>query len=80
MITRRTSCVASTGSHGAGEHGGEAYVISEYMGHYHHERFHQGIGAALISPIAANDNTSNGDIRCRARLGGLLNFYYREAG
>ena len=54
------------------------YVISEYMAHYHHERFHQGIGGSLISPIAANDNAATGEIRCRSRLGGLLNFYYRE--
>jgi len=49
------------------------------MAHYHHERFHQGIGSALINPIAANDNDANGEIRSRSRLGGLLNFYYREA-
>ncbi len=55
------------------------YVISEYMAHYHHERFHQGIGGSLIEPIASNGNAANGEIRCRSRLGGLLNFYYREA-
>ena len=55
------------------------YVISEYMDYYHHERFHQGIGGALIRPSAANDNSENGPVRRRARLGGLLNFYYREA-
>ena len=55
------------------------YVISEYMAHYHHERFHQGIGSSLISPVAANDNAASGEILCRSRLGGLLNFYYREA-
>jgi hypothetical protein len=49
------------------------------MAHYHQERFHQGIGSSLISPIVANDNATNGEIRCRSRLGGLLNFYYREA-
>tara|TARA_R110002073_G_scaffold177151_1_gene334889 strand:- start:298 stop:1443 length:1146 start_codon:yes stop_codon:yes gene_type:complete len=55
------------------------YVISEYMHHYHEERFHQGIGGTLIKPTAANDNPANGEVRCRSRLGGLLNFYYREA-
>jgi len=55
------------------------YVISEYMEHYQHERFHQGIGGSLIKPTAVNDNSAHGDIKCRARLGGLLNFYYREA-
>ena len=55
------------------------YVISEYMEHYHHERFHQGIGSSFIRPIATNDNSGNGEVRCRSRLGGLLNFYYRGA-
>ncbi len=49
------------------------------MDHYHHERFHQGIGGSLINPIAANENAANGEIRCRSKLGGLRNFYYREA-
>jgi hypothetical protein len=55
------------------------FVISDYMAHYHHERFHQGIGGSLIQLPAANDNDTNGEVRCRSRLGGLLNFYYREA-
>lgn len=55
------------------------HVISEYMEHYHTERFHQGISGSLIKPTAVNDNTASGEIRCRSRLGGLLNFYYREA-
>ncbi len=55
------------------------YVISEYMAHYHQERFHQGFGSALIRPIAANSNATTGEIKCRSRLDGLLNFYYREA-
>jgi hypothetical protein len=32
-----------------------------------------------IKPIASNDNAASGEIRSRSRLGGLLNFYYREA-
>ena len=55
------------------------YVTSEYMAHYHHERFHQGIGGSLIRPIASNENAGNGEVRCRSRLGGLLNFYCRGA-
>ena len=65
------------------------------MGHYHEERFHQGIGGQLIRPAAGTDNALIGEadhcagdevahsigseIKCRSRLGGLLNFYYREA-
>ncbi len=71
------------------------YVIKQYMSHYHEERFHQGIGGQLIRPAFGHDNALSGgadhcvcdevrhrvdsDIRCRSRLGGLLNFYYREA-
>ena len=55
------------------------YVIREYVAHYNQERFHQGIGGKLIRPTSANDNLATGDIKCRSRLGGLLNFYCREA-
>ena len=71
------------------------YVIKQYMSHYHEERFHQGIGGQLIRPVFEQDNgltgeadhcvgdevrhCVGGDIKCRSRLGGLLNFYYREA-
>ena len=56
------------------------YVISEYVSHYLKERFHQGLGGKLIqSASSANDNAATGDIQCHARLGGLLNFYYRKA-
>ena len=55
------------------------YVIREYVVHYHAERFHQGIGSRLIRPVSANDNATTGGIQCRSRLGGLLNYYYREA-
>ena len=55
------------------------FVISEFMAHYHEQRFHQGIGSKLIRPMVANENAAIGEIKCRSRLGGLLNFYYREA-
>jgi hypothetical protein len=47
----------------------------------HTERFHQGLGGQLIKgqPGSANDNGSNGSIVRRSRLGGLLNYYHREA-
>ena len=53
-------------------------AVAEYMEHYHRERNHQGIENRLIcvpAAVAAND----GHIRRNARLGGMLNFYYREA-
>jgi hypothetical protein len=52
-------------------------AIAEYMAHYHHERNHQGLGNALIDgdPQAT---TGKGAVVCRERLGGLLNFYFRN--
>ena len=53
-------------------------TIREFVAHYHHERNHQGldnrlpIGATTISAVA-------GRVRKRERVGGLLNYYYREA-
>jgi hypothetical protein len=29
--------------------------------------------------LAGNDNSTAGAIECRSRLGGLLNYYHREA-
>jgi len=44
------------------------------------ERFHQSIGGQLIrNVVPTNDNGADGKVAPRSRLGGLLNFYYREA-
>ena len=45
---------------------------------YQTERNHQGVGNRLLKPIDRGSST-NDPIHCRERLGGLLNFYYREA-
>ena len=53
-------------------------AVAEYMDHYHRERNHQGLENRLIhapAVVAAND----GAIYRHARLGGTLNFYYRQA-
>ena len=44
-------------------------------------RFHQGLGGQLVRPSVAvsNDNSVTDVIRCRSRLGGLLNSCRREA-
>ena len=57
------------------------YVLKEFMAHYHAERFHQGLGGRLIERPAgsANQSKSQGKVVCRSRLGGMLNFYHREA-
>lgn len=53
-------------------------AISEYMKQYHGERNHQGLGNTLIDGISL-DTDGLGLVARRERLGGLLNFYYREA-
>ena len=53
-------------------------AIRQFMEHYHEERNHQGLANRLISASAAVGLTS-GAIRKRERLGGLLNYYYRNA-
>ena len=56
------------------------HLIKEFVDHYMTERFHQGIGGQLIRNVGpTNDNGADGKVVCRARLGGLLNFYHREA-
>ena len=53
-------------------------AVAEYVEHYHRERNHQGIDNRLIhAPAAVAVN--EGEVRRRARLGGMLNFYYRAA-
>ena len=48
------------------------------LGHYHAERNHQGLGNALIESDE-RVGSRQGSVRCRKRLGGMLNYYYREA-
>ncbi len=56
------------------------YVINEYVSHYHEQRYHQGLDGQLIQPsMAANDDEDVGPVKCQSRLGGVLNYYYREA-
>ena len=58
------------------------FLLRQYgyfvVGLYHLERNHQGLGNALIVPINTTRETK-GPVQCRQRLGGLLNYYYREA-
>ena len=54
------------------------HAVTEYVRHYNEERNHQGLGNELITP-AKLDLDPNSPVKCRSRLGGLLNFYYRSA-
>jgi hypothetical protein len=57
------------------------YVIEEFMAHYHRESFHQGLGGQLIEVKAGATSTKRAQAKvvCRSRLGGMLNYYHREA-
>jgi len=52
-------------------------IVFEFVDHYHRERNHQSLDNRLIEPPASAPNA--GPIKCRERLGGVLNFYFREA-
>ena len=53
-------------------------AVHEFVVHYHRERNHQGLGNRLI--IEEEPHASSmGAIQCRQRLGGMLNYYYRQA-
>ena len=52
--------------------------IREFVSHYHSERHHQGLDNRLILPELAT-LCAAGAIRRRQRLGGMLNYYYRQA-
>ena len=53
-------------------------TIREFIAHYHFERNHQGLHNQLITPMQKMPKPS-GRVRKRQRLGGMLNYYYREA-
>jgi putative transposase len=57
------------------------YLLDAFCAHHHGERLHPGLGSRLIRPSASpgNDNAKTGGIQRRSRLGGLLNYYHREA-
>jgi putative transposase len=52
-------------------------VVHEFLTHYHRERNHQGLGNQLIEPDTHLE-TFGGPVRRRERLGGMLNYYYRD--
>jgi putative transposase len=51
--------------------------IQEFTTHYHVERNHQGLSNRLI--ISPPEPAMTGAIQQRHRLGGMLNYYYRDA-
>ena len=55
------------------------HVLNEYVDHYHQERNHQGKDNILLFPTSRADERRTDPIHCRERLGGLLQYYEREA-
>ncbi len=55
------------------------HALAQYVAHVHHERNHQGKGNVLLFPAVSQETERQGPMQCRARLGGLLKYYTREA-
>ena len=53
-------------------------AVREYIGRYHRERDHRGLGDRLIRK-SKTATAADGCVRRHERLGGILSFYYREA-
>jgi transposase InsO family protein len=53
-------------------------ATGEFLAHYHRERNHQGLDNQLIFPGPADTDLA-APIQRRQRLGGMLNYYYRQA-
>ena len=53
-------------------------AITSFLVHYHIERNHQGLDNTIIDP-AEEVGSSQGEVKCRERLGGTLRYYYRDA-
>ena len=54
-------------------------ALTEYTAHYHYERNHQGLRNRLLYRSTAVVNRVGDRVKRRRRLGGMLNFYHREA-
>jgi hypothetical protein len=52
--------------------------VREFVEHYHAERNHQGLGNVVPFP-SPDSVVAVGPVERRQRLGGLLNFYERNA-
>lgn len=53
-------------------------ILQKYIEHYHGERNHQGLDNRLVKRAPASV-TPGADTRRRQRVGGLLNYYHRDA-
>jgi len=53
-------------------------AVHEFLAHYHGERNHQGLANQIIQP-GDEVGSTEGDVQCHERLGGMLRYYYRDA-
>ncbi len=53
-------------------------AVFDYVTHYHQERNHQGLDNRLIE-LEEGVSEKCGKVCCRERIGGILEYYYREA-
>ena len=53
-------------------------AVREFLIHFHSERNHQGLDNRMVEAGNAV-GCATGEIECRARLGGILRYYYRQA-
>ncbi len=51
-------------------------AVGEYLQHYHQERPHRGLGNDMLTSAP---RSTEGELRCTERLGGLLKHYARAA-
>ena len=54
-------------------------VLRQYLIHYHAERNHQGKNNVILFPDPLPNESSEGLIEGKERLGGVLKYYYRNA-
>ena len=54
-------------------------AVNEFVTHFLCERNHQGLENQLIEP-GREVGERSGEVQCRERLGGILRYYYRQAG
>ena len=52
-------------------------ALAQLLDHYHEERNHQGVGNVLL--LRSRRPAKERPIACKDHLGGLLEFYHREA-
>ncbi len=54
------------------------FIAREYVEHYHRERNHQGLDNQVLERPPPPPNV-DAEVHRRQRIGGLLNYYHREA-